>query len=294
MVRVRYQIRCAVSSTYAEQRDLANTNWEIVTDCEGEGGSWKTLLPPATVNKLLNLGNLVTCRFVAIRTTSRDPTLPPVPIQINVNGPPESTATIVSATNPGGPSSGIVSIANTNGTLSLVTTSTPHGLQLGTSITISGDSNSIFNGNWVVVSVPNSTTFTFNQVIGSPPQSGTGGTVAAIVSGVTSYTTSAPHGFDAGQTVVVTGNTETDFNGTWVIASVPSPTVFTVFQNVSVPPETGTGGTAELVIQTVTIAPLGDSAEGHYVLSTTAITSIYATNPDPSTFMDVTVVGAGD
>ncbi|HEV8605307.1 MAG TPA: PA14 domain-containing protein [Tepidisphaeraceae bacterium] len=43
----------------------------------------------------------------------------------------------------------------------------------------------------------------------------------------TTATTSSPHGLTAGSTVTITGATASSFNGTFVIASVPTPTTFT-------------------------------------------------------------------
>jgi hypothetical protein len=49
----------------------------------------------------------------------------------------------------------------------------------------------------------------------------------ALTSNVATLTTLAAHGFFAGETVVVSGLTNTFFNGTYVIASVPTTTTFT-------------------------------------------------------------------
>lgn len=68
------------------------------------------------------------------------------------------------------------------------------------------------------------------------PQPTTSATIAAVngvtgtglvFPGVATVTTTANHGFSVGQTVVISGNGNAVFNGTWVIATVPSPTTFT-------------------------------------------------------------------
>lgn len=84
-VRIHYKITATVSSTEAEEKDLANQQWEVVSDANGEGGSWKTRLQAGDVDVPLNLGNLANARFVAIRTTSTDPTNVPGPVSIRRN-----------------------------------------------------------------------------------------------------------------------------------------------------------------------------------------------------------------
>lgn len=84
-VRVRYKITASVSSTTAEERDLANQQWEIVNDTQGEGGSWKSTLQPGEVDQELNLGNLTNATLVIVRITANDPTQNPGQISIRRN-----------------------------------------------------------------------------------------------------------------------------------------------------------------------------------------------------------------
>jgi hypothetical protein len=81
-IRLRYRIEVALSSTSAEERDLANPKWEVVTDTQAEGGSARTFLAAGANNVQLNMPTLDKIRFLAIRTTSRDPTLFPSEIRI--------------------------------------------------------------------------------------------------------------------------------------------------------------------------------------------------------------------
>src|SRR2546425_10434852 len=53
---------------------------------------------------------------------------------------------------------------------------------------------------------------------------------AGRASNIVTITTTSPHGFTQGQTVVISGVTDTNFNGTFIIASVPSTTTFTYSQ----------------------------------------------------------------
>src|SRR5437879_5427203 len=53
---------------------------------------------------------------------------------------------------------------------------------------------------------------------------------AVRASNIVTITTTSPHGLTQGQTVVISGVTDTNFNGTFIIASVPSTTTFTYSQ----------------------------------------------------------------
>lgn len=84
-VRVRYKITTFVSSTTAEDKDLANQNWEIVTDTQGEGGSWKSTIQPTDTDIQIRLGNLAIARVLLVRTTAKDPTQTPSAIVLKRN-----------------------------------------------------------------------------------------------------------------------------------------------------------------------------------------------------------------
>lgn len=66
----------------------------------------------------------------------------------------------------------------------------------------------------------------------------------ARASNVVTVTTSAPHDFSTGRTITIAGVTDTSFNGTFTIASVPSATTITYAQTAS--DATSSGGTADL------------------------------------------------
>lgn len=65
---------------------------------------------------------------------------------------------------------------------------------------------------------------------------------AARSSGIATFTTSAVHGFRQGERLDISGVTDTAFNGSFYVASVPQPTIFTVVQ--SGPDVTSGGGNA--------------------------------------------------
>jgi hypothetical protein len=77
-VRVRYSASIELSSGTQEQKDLGNVTWSMVTDGLGEGGTWKTLVPAASTDLELHLDNMANVNFLAIKTSSKDPTQAPV------------------------------------------------------------------------------------------------------------------------------------------------------------------------------------------------------------------------
>jgi LysM repeat protein len=142
-----------------------------------------------------------------------------------------------------------VSIASTGavrgGGISTITTTAPHGLAVNGTVNVQGVSDSTFNGQFTIASVPNPTTFTYEQ--SNEPASASGGGTAGLLSitlavsieqnggavrasGTATITTTAPHGFALGDLVAISGVTDTTFNGTFQVASLPSATSFTCVQ----------------------------------------------------------------
>lgn len=89
-----------------------------------------------------------------------------------------------------------------------VITATSHGLAVGDHVLISGNSVFQYNGQQTVASVPNPTTFTFDTLATGLLQ-GTGGT--AIPDTVT-VTTTIPNGLISGETITITGNSDSNYN----------------------------------------------------------------------------------
>lgn len=84
-VRVRYKVDASVSSTSAEERDLGNIRWEVVTDKPGEGGGWKTLLAAGATDVQLPLDSIAACKLLIIRTNAKDPNQTPNEVRIRRN-----------------------------------------------------------------------------------------------------------------------------------------------------------------------------------------------------------------
>lgn len=112
-------------------------------------------------------------------------------------------------------------------TLSLFTTNFDHRLEVGTTVTISsisGDNPTIFNGTYVVASVPNTKTFTVTR----PPQVNvTTFTVSSRFRSlnVADVTLNTTHNLRIGNTITIsnmTGLEADQFNGTHVVTGIPA------------------------------------------------------------------------
>ena len=86
-VRVRYTLQSAISSTCAEERDLGNVYWQIVTDQPAKGGTWKTVLPAGSAAVQLQIDNISYIHLLIIRTVANNPNYTPNPITISLNSP---------------------------------------------------------------------------------------------------------------------------------------------------------------------------------------------------------------
>ena len=70
MVRLRFKVEVAVSSTTAEDRDLGNISAELVCDSQGEGGSWKTKVVAGASDVQIQLPNVASATFLFLKTTA--------------------------------------------------------------------------------------------------------------------------------------------------------------------------------------------------------------------------------
>lgn len=84
-VRGRVSITIAVSSSSAEEKDLGNGAYQVVTDTPNDGGSWKVKVPASTTNMQIPFAGIAEVAFVAFRTTSYDPTVPPIDLGFRKN-----------------------------------------------------------------------------------------------------------------------------------------------------------------------------------------------------------------
>lgn len=151
-----------------------------------------------------------------------------------------------------------------------VTTSSNHGLTVGTPISVQDTYNSIANGNFIIETVPTGTTFTYSARAANLPSgitalfdlnktalyTGSFYTGAAIGTGPTytfsgtaiTVTTSIPHGLAIGNEIAIVGSSQANANGSWIVARIPSSTQFVVYVNTA-PAATPTGGSIYVVPQ---------------------------------------------
>src|ERR1700744_1665 len=113
--------------------------------------------------------------------------------------------------------------ATENGFLVTITTATAHGLSAGQSVTIAGVGVTSYNGTYPVVTVLNSTQFTYLAGASGLANSG-GGTSASTTTTIHTLTS---HNLSVGQLVAIAGVAVSGYNGTFAVASVPDSTHFT-------------------------------------------------------------------
>ena len=81
-VRLRFSVATSISSTTAEEKDLGQSSFEVVSDAQGEGGNWKLTLPAGSADVQLQLGNISSLAFLAIRTNAKNPLDDPAAITL--------------------------------------------------------------------------------------------------------------------------------------------------------------------------------------------------------------------
>ena len=119
----------------------------------------------------------------------------------------------------------------------IITTAAAHGFNTGETVTIA-NVDATFNGTYVITDAT-STTFKYAKAVADIAEADavtdftSSITNKELVSNVATLTTSAPHGYQTGETVVVTGVNAT-FNGTYTITGVTSVTFSYAKVNVDV------------------------------------------------------------
>lgn len=135
-----------------------------------------------------------------------------------------------------------------NGALATFTTAQAHGFLVGSVVTVSGaliggSSANPYNGTFQIAAVPTPTSFTYAMssdpgadASGSPVCNGQTAVSLVHTKTLATFTTSSPHGLSFGQAVFIQGatiivggqpTTNNPYNGTFAVASVPTPTSFT-------------------------------------------------------------------
>jgi type IV pilus assembly protein PilY1 len=209
------------------------------------------------------------------------------------------TNTTIPTTAFGGSSSIILASLTRSGTTATATTVSPHGWTSGQTVTISGASPSQYNGTFTIT-VTSSTTFTY-PIVEYPPSPATGSyqvqahQPVIAVSGITrthtsganpspanqetaTVTTTAPHGYTTGNSVVISGGSsnENAYNGLHTI-TVTGATTFTY--PVAITPPTPAANTYRVALHSpiaITISTI--SLSGSTATITTATAHGFHTN----------------
>lgn len=129
--------------------------------------------------------------------------------------------------------------AKTSGVVTL-TTSQPHGFEVGETVLVSGIDQEIgssaYDGSFTITSTPSDTSFTYNKSGGNElPTEVSNASVKlrsriisnrSLTGNIATITTKNPHGILVGESITVTGINST-FNGTYTVTAVPSINTFT-------------------------------------------------------------------
>jgi hypothetical protein len=113
-----------------------------------------------------------------------------------------------------------------SGNIATIITSTPHLLHTGMYVTITGMSDSTFNLASVLVTVINSTTFTYYSN-GASSVTPVATSTRSRTSNVATIVTGSAHGLTTGQTATISGMTDSSFNAVGVTVTVTNSTTFT-------------------------------------------------------------------
>lgn len=157
-----------------------------------------------------------------------------------------------------------VNISNTilQNNLATITTAIAHGFKVGDTITVTGANNATYNGTYTVSATPTQTRFSYARTSGNINSAGSSGNVqiqinavpqanistTALTSNIALITTSVPHGFSIGQTVTIAGASNSIYNGTYQIISIPAINQFNYERINANIASTGSSGTANVTI----------------------------------------------
>lgn len=84
-IRTRFRLAVILSSDDREEEDLGRTEFEVVVDTQGEGGTWRTYVPGGAVDQPLQLTGVTSGKLLLIRATPRDTTDTPPTVSVKIN-----------------------------------------------------------------------------------------------------------------------------------------------------------------------------------------------------------------
>lgn len=143
----------------------------------------------------------------------------------------------------------IATVARNGSNVATITTDGAHGYQVGETVVISG-ADTGYNGSYTITGVT-TTSFTFANTGAEDIANISAGTTTVsrtVSNDYVTLTTSEPHNFNVGESVVVSG-ISAFWNGTFTITSVPTPTTFKYIQTGSAQtPTNANGGIAYVAV----------------------------------------------
>jgi hypothetical protein len=93
-MRLRLRVQAFVSTSVAEENDVANVDRGLVSDDFQEGGAVRVRVAGGATNLAVTLPAVASAGFVLIRTEAVDDTLAPVPLTVRLNDPAADPITI--------------------------------------------------------------------------------------------------------------------------------------------------------------------------------------------------------
>jgi subtilisin-like proprotein convertase family protein len=192
------------------------------------------------------------------------------------------------------------------GTTATVTMQQPDGFVPGDRIVLAGANETAYDGSFTIATIVDARTFTI-AVTGNPatPASGTISVLRALevpVASLTStgttatVTTTAAHGYNVGDRVIIAGASPAAYDGTFTITGVPTSTTFTYTVVPGLAPATGTITADELPIRQ--LVNLSGQTTPFAVQSITRVgTTATVTTSGPNGFVSgdqVMIAGASD
>ena len=96
-MRLRLRVQAFVSTSTAEENDVANVDRGLVSDDFQEGGAVRVRVAGGATNLAVTLPSVASAGFVLIRTEAVDDTLAPVALEVKLNDPSADAITITPA-----------------------------------------------------------------------------------------------------------------------------------------------------------------------------------------------------
>ena len=156
-------------------------------------------------------------------------------------------------------------------------------------VTVNWFVNDVAGGNATVGTITTSGLYTAPTALPPPATATIAASGAVRSSNAVTITTTADHNIRAGQIVMITGVTDTSFNGTFVVAVVPSPTTFS-FSQAGSDATSGSGSISSTAVQVKAVSVADATASAIAVVNISSGVSVSVTPSTGSVGTDETFV----